>query len=148
LSIDNILKDYILNIKSIEDIISDFQTQFPQYATYSDELLTIYIDLNFYLIPISVIYIGFDLTYKMFLYSLAHLLVSQDVQADGSTSSADDRLAQTMTADGVSVGYKNLAQDGNYAEWEYFFGSTNYGRIVLQLLKNKAFNASRGVRIV
>lgn len=148
MSIDNILKDYIAIYKDTADIIADFTEQFPQYSAYSDDLLTIYIDLNYYVVPAGIIDIGFDVTYKMFLYGLAHLLVSQDVQADGSTSSDDDRLSNTMSADGVSISYKDLGTLGTLKEWEYFFGNTNYGKIVLMLMKNNGFGIRGGAYVV
>jgi hypothetical protein len=146
--LDNILQKYILTYKTISQIILDFQTLFPQYASYSDDLLTTYINLNFFLVPQGIIRLGFDATYNMFLYSLAHVLVSQDVQLDGSSSSLDDRLSTTMTADGVSIAYRDLGTAGTMVEWEYFYGNTNYGKMVLMLMKNNGFGASWGAYVI
>lgn len=148
LNIDNSLKNFILATKSIDDIIIDFQTQFPQFATYSDDLLKIYINITFFILPIWIINVGFDTTYLMYLYALAHILISQDVNSDGTTSSDDDRLSQSNNADGVSITYKNLSQSTEISEWEYFYGNTNYGKMVLLFLKANGLGTSKGVFVV
>lgn len=148
MSIGNTLKEYILGYKTNAQIITDFKEQFPIYASYSDDVISIYIDLNYYLIPAGVIESGFESTYKMFLYGLAHLLVSQGVQADGTSSSAEDRITKTMSAGGLSLSYKDLGTEGTMAEWEYFFGNSNYGKIVLMLLKVNGFGSSWGGYVI
>lgn len=148
MNIDTAIKDYILVQKDVSDIIVDFVAQFPQFVSYSDDILEVYIDITFFVIPAWIINVGFDTTYKMYLYALAHVLVSQDVQADGTTSSDDDRLSNSMSVDGVSIGYKQLGQSTEISEWEYFFGNTNYGKMVLLFLKNNGLGASKGVYVV
>jgi len=148
LSIDTAFKDYILQTKDIDDIISDFQELFPQYSSYSDDILTLYIDIAYYVVPAILIQIGFEMSYKVLLYAIAHLLVSQNVQSDGTTSSDDDRLSNTMSADGVSISYKSLGTTATWSEWEYFYGNTNYGKMILLLLKNSGIGCSWGAYVV
>lgn len=148
MSIDTALKDYILTTKTVADIIIDFQALFPKFVSYSDDILEVYIDTAFYILPRWIVNVGFNSSYKTYLYALAHLLVSQDVQADGTTSSDDDRLSNNMSADGVSIGYRNLGNQGTMSEWEYFFGNTNYGKMVLLFLKANGIDASKGAYVV
>lgn len=148
MSIDTALKDYILAQKDVEGIISEFIALFPQFATYSNELLEVYIDITFFVLPAWVINVGFNTTYKMYLYAFAHILVSQGVQSNGSSSSDDDRISSSMSAGGLSISYKQLGQSTEIAEWEYFFGNTNYGKMVLLFLKSNGLGASKGVFVV
>lgn len=142
------LKNYILSEKTIAEIIVDFKALFPQFVAYPDNVLEIYIDLNFYLVPAGLIEIGFNHTYKTYLYALAHLLTMLDVQPDNNTSDADDRLADKMTAGDLSISYRELSEKGGLADWEYFFGSTGYGKTVLLFLKTAGFGASWGCYVV
>ena len=147
MSLDNIYKDYILAEKSIDDILTDFKAKFVEFSAYTDEILTEYIDDTFFITPNYFLRLGFDISYKGLLYSMAHLLVVLGLQADGSLNSADDRLTTSMSAGGVSVSYSKLANE-SLSEYEYFFGNTNYGKYVLMMLKLNGFGASLGGAVV
>jgi len=148
LSIDTIYKDFILAVKTIEDIESDFVALFPQFATYPTETLDIYIDLTFYVIPAWFINVGFDTAYYIYKYALAHILISQGIQTDNSSNSDVDRLSNSMSAGELSISYQQLSKSTNLSEWEIFFGTTNYGKMVLMLLKANGLGASKGVGVV
>jgi hypothetical protein len=148
LSIGNIFKDYILAQKTTATIITDFKASFTEFAAYGSPLLERYIDDTFYLVPAYFINLGFDMSYKVYLYAVAHLLVSLGVQADGSVNNADDRITASMSAGGVSVSYKGLGDKGTMTEYEYFFGTTSYGKMILLFLKNAGFGSSRGGYVI
>lgn len=148
MSIDTQYKDFILSKKTIEEIESDFIALFPQFASYDMETLDIYIDLTFYVIPAWFINVGFDTAYYIYKYALAHILISQGIQSDNSSSSDVDRLSNLMSAGGLSISYQQLSKATNLSEWEIFFGTTNYGKMVLMVLKANGLNASKGVGVV
>ena len=270
---DNTFKDYILSEKTVENIEDDFIELFSQFASYDTDVIDIFLDVTWQIIPAGFIDLGIDRAYKALLYGLAHVMISQDVQTtskstrgyfttgdvldnfldliavddgeftiskDGgaevnitaidltsatifseiatliqtkislagvsgvtvtydttidnfifesstsgatssieitayagvgtdltgtsylnggtstigtattpvTTSSLDDRLIASSGAGALSISYATLGVQGTMKEWEYFFGTTNYGKMLLLLMKNSGFGCSRGCYVI
>lgn len=142
------IQGFILEKKTLSEIIADIKAQFPVFNGVSDALLTRIISLSYANIPNGFIYCDFETSYTAFLYGVAHNLVAQDALGGGSSIPTLKKNIASRTAGGLSISYTNLESKGVGASIANYFSSTNYGLTMLSMLETCGLTATPGGFVV
>jgi hypothetical protein len=146
--LSNSLESFILAQKTLADIRNDLKTQFPPFASLTDDVLDRYIDLSFCNVPSGFVNCGFDCAYKAFLYGLAHNLAYNNVLGGESSIPSIKKNASSKSADGISISYDNNISKGVAPNIYNYFSTTSYGIILLSLFDSCGLSNSCGGFVV